>query len=146
MPELPEVETVTNALRPLLVGRKIIGIDIYTKKLRYPIEGNQTHKVLNKKIVSVKRRTKHKLIELENCNAIILHLGMSGSCRIERSTDRVRLHDHIVWHFDDGFSWRFNDPRRFGFVKNVNCDVTGFCLAFTTEFTEKNRQSYQTCS
>ena len=37
MPELPEVETVANALRPHLVDRKIARIDTFIDKLRTPV-------------------------------------------------------------------------------------------------------------
>ena len=40
MPELPEVETTVNSLN-ILKNKKVIKVEIHTKKLRYP--GTQSH-------------------------------------------------------------------------------------------------------
>lgn len=125
MPELPEVETVTAALRPHLLGRQLIRVDTFTPQLRTPLDVHQRLEILDVTIDNVQRRAKYIVVSTSNHNAIVVHLGMTGSCRIEPS-DHDRLpHDHVVFHLDDGNSWRLNDPRRFGSVEVMECGNDG---------------------
>ncbi len=60
-----------------------------------------------------------------------MHLGMSGSFRVERDGSAVTpgayyhdrskdlTHDHVVFRMSSGATIRFNDPRRFGSMKLV---------------------------
>ena len=50
MPELPEVETTVNSLN-ILKNKKVINLDIHTKKLRYPVPLNSLKKIVNDKII-----------------------------------------------------------------------------------------------
>ena len=46
-----------------------------------------------------------------------MHLGMSGSFRVDRSPSRMPgRHDHVVFDMSNGAAITFNDPRRFGFM------------------------------
>ena len=48
-----------------------------------------------------------------------MHLGMSGSFRIEAAGDArspLALHDHVVFDLESGARVIFTDPRRFGFM------------------------------
>ena len=120
MPELPEVETVTRALRPHLIDRQIVKTVTRIERLRNVLDIHQREDILWQRIISVNRRAKYIVIEMENLRVIILHLGMSGSCRIEKSLSTIRSHDHISWYLDNEMIWRFNDPRKFGMAK-VDC-------------------------
>ena len=59
-----------------------------------------------------------------------MHLGMSGSFRIDRGSKRLTSnaeatsgrHDHVVFTLSNGVTVTFNDPRRFG-VMDVLDDV-----------------------
>ncbi len=117
MPELPEVETVANALRPHLVGRRITSAEVFIDKLRNTLDVHERTEIIGAKIRVVGRRAKYILVELDNCHAIVIHLGMSGSCRIESSDAPTTRHDHVILHLDDDMSMRFNDPRRFGLFR-----------------------------
>jgi formamidopyrimidine-DNA glycosylase len=68
-----------------------------------------------RRIAHVGRRAKFLLIELDDEQVLILHLGMSGRLTIHRS-DVVPpgRHDHLEFVTDDGVTVRFNDTRRFG--------------------------------
>ena len=117
MPELPEVETITRALRLPLMGQKIMKVETYTGQLRIPLDIDQRPEILDSKISRVHRRAKFVLIELDNLYVIVLHLGMSGSCRIEKADSPCIRHDHASFFLDNGLIWRFNDPRKFGLIK-----------------------------
>ena len=117
MPELPEVETITNALRQPLVKRKIIGINIFTKMLRYPVNFNEKSEILCRIIVRITRRAKYIVIELDDLHVITIHLGMTGTLRVEALPVQRRKHDHVAVEFDTGTVLIFNDTRRFGSIR-----------------------------
>lgn len=86
MPELPEVETVTNGIRPFLEGKVIIEVKVLRPQLRIKIPANFKKLTEKTKILKVYRRAKYILIELDNAYTIIIHLGMSGKLTVnERS-------------------------------------------------------------
>jgi formamidopyrimidine-DNA glycosylase len=131
MPELPEVETVKRGLAPAMEGATITQLELRRADLRFPFPDNLSAVSAGKRILSLGRRAKYLLIDLEDDQTIIAHLGMSGSFRIEQ--DEVRLvpgefhhprskdekHDHVVFHLNaTGRTLRviYNDPRRFGFM------------------------------
>ena len=75
MPELPEVQTVADNIRPDLIGKYILGIEpLWTKTL-----DNFSSDDLNGKhqIMNVSRRAKFIIIELEDF-IIAVHLRMTG--------------------------------------------------------------------
>jgi formamidopyrimidine-DNA glycosylase len=125
MPELPEVETVTRALRPHLLFRKIIGIDTHTPKLRTNLKFWDHPEIIGQSIIDVYRRAKYLIVELSGLQTIIFHFGMSGTCRIELQSTPLVAHDHVVVDFDNRQSLRFNDPRRFGLVEVHGIDSQG---------------------
>ena len=110
MPELPEVETVRRGLAPTMEGARLEKLVLGRPDLRFPFPEGFSELVEGKRIVSLGRRAKYLLIELEDGLTIVSHLGMSGSFRIEeqgqadapgafhhpRSKDGK--HDHVVFH------------------------------------------------
>ena len=129
MPELPEVEIVKQSLEKTIKTKRIIETIINNRNLRYKIEKDFEEKIKNKKIIKVKRRAKYLILEIENKNYILIHLGMSGTLHLikkdrgyntnlsfYRSSKLPDSHNHICFSFK-GFKIIYNDPRRFGFVK-----------------------------
>ncbi|ASG68105.1 formamidopyrimidine-DNA glycosylase [Francisella halioticida] len=122
MPELPEVETVKMGLTKNIIGKNILNIEIYTDKLRYPIEKDLLSNIKNKEIKNIQRRGKHLLITLEKDLQLIIHLGMSGVIKIKKTSqyDKIK-HDHIILRLSDNISLIYNDPRKFGYwLININ--------------------------
>jgi formamidopyrimidine-DNA glycosylase len=135
MPELPEVETVRRGLAPAMEGAVLTRLELRRGDLRFPFPAAFADAVAGRRIISLSRRAKYLLIDLDDGMTIVAHLGMSGSFRIEadaataapgefhhpRSKDEK--HDHVVFHLSrDGSSWIviYNDPRRFGFMDMVD--------------------------
>ncbi len=112
MPELPEVETSRRGIEPHLVGNILHYAIVRNSKLRWPVS-EKIKTLLDEPILSVKRRAKYLLIEL-NQGWIIVHFGMSGSVRILPEEQPEEKHDHIDLVFRDGKVLRYTDPRRFG--------------------------------
>ncbi|MDQ0132541.1 formamidopyrimidine-DNA glycosylase [Neorhizobium galegae] len=128
MPELPEVETVRRGLAPAMEGAVIAQLELNRPDLRFPLPENFADAVNERRIVSLGRRAKYLLIDLEDDLTVISHLGMSGSFRIENEMlgefHHPRLkdqkHDHVVFHLrqkEGLLRVIYNDPRRFGFMQ-----------------------------
>ena len=64
MPELPEVEVVKKSLESKLKNLTIKRVFINNNKLRYKINNKEFSKIKGLKIISVKRRAKYLLIQL----------------------------------------------------------------------------------
>ena len=118
MPELPEVETVRLALDRALAGRKIKTVDVRSKGLRKPFPKNLKARLGGCKILGCTRRAKYALMEMDNGDVLVIHLGMSGRIALhDKSTlYKPEKHDHLVMTFDNGLRLAFNDARRFGMV------------------------------
>jgi formamidopyrimidine-DNA glycosylase len=113
VPELPEVETTRRGIEPHVVDRRITGLRIHDRRLRWPVDLDMVAAVTGRLIRSAGRRAKYLLLETE-AGTLILHLGMSGSLRVLPSATPRVAHDHVDIELDSGLTLRFNDPRRFG--------------------------------
>ena len=112
MPELPEVETTKNAILPFQ-GKTLKRIIVNNPSLRWPIDEKAINKIKEKKILSITRRAKYIFLHLDEVT-IIIHLGMTGTFRIQKlGSNETRKHDHVVLEFSKEILI-FNDPRRFG--------------------------------
>ncbi len=116
MPELPEVETTCRGIRPHIVGKKIVDVIVRQWQLRWPVTENIRQRLLNKTISSVNRRAKYCLLNTDDKETVIIHLGMSGNLRVLNSVQAAGKHDHVDIVFSDQSVLRFNDTRRFGAV------------------------------
>jgi formamidopyrimidine-DNA glycosylase len=115
MPELPEVETVKLGIQGL-TGQHITNVVVRQPRLRYMIEQDFTNTVVTQKVRSITRRAKYLLLNLDNGH-IIIHLGMSGSIILSKTSELpdLKKHDHVDIVFDT-HTLRYNDPRRFGLI------------------------------
>ncbi len=124
MPELPEVETVRRGLAPALVGARILAVALRRADLRFPFPRDFAARLTGRTIRDLRRRAKYLLADLDNGETLVMHLGMSGSFRVDGETpglfhhprDRNAAHDHVVLTLESGARVTYNDPRRFGFM------------------------------
>lgn len=115
MPELPEVETVCRGLAKALIGARFTGVEQHRPDLRTPLPKNLAARLQGRRITAIRRRAKYVLVVLDNDTVMLLHLGMSGRMVLSKNDRKPPgKHDHLVFHFDNGVTLRFNDPRRFG--------------------------------
>ncbi|MBV8549287.1 MAG: bifunctional DNA-formamidopyrimidine glycosylase/DNA-(apurinic or apyrimidinic site) lyase [Alphaproteobacteria bacterium] len=120
MPELPEVETVCRGLSKALKNATITAVEQRRADLRAPMPHNLPRKLKGQAITAIDRRAKYIQIHLDGGSVLLLHLGMSGRMVIGKHDDQTGKHDHLVFHFNNGVTVRFNDPRRFGLCDLVN--------------------------
>jgi len=116
MPELPEVETIRRTLCPLVVGRKVVFVDVRRRDLRRTIPPGFESALVGRTIVGADRRAKYLLLRLDDGLAWLVHLGMSGRLLwlAPGSPSDGAGHEHVVVTLDDGARIVFRDPRRFG--------------------------------
>lgn len=131
MPELPEVETVRRGLAPAMEGGRILSAAIGDLPLRFGFPENFCERLAGRTVTFMGRRAKYLVCELDDAMALVMHLGMSGSFRVERedgcelpgifhhARSEARKHDHVVLEMErqEGrLAIIYNDPRRFGFM------------------------------
>ena len=56
MPELPEVQTTVDGIKPYLINKKIKSCSVFVKKLRWNLQKDLTKKIINLKILEITRR------------------------------------------------------------------------------------------
>lgn len=115
MPELPEVETSRRGIEPHVLNRPITDVIIRRKKLRWPVPTQLKKQLVGEHFSAAIRRGKYILLPTDN-GTLILHLGMTGSLRIMKTSTAPAKHDHVELVFADGNCLRLNDPRCFGAV------------------------------
>lgn len=115
MPELPEVETTRQGIKPYIEGHRIKTTTIRQYQLRWPIPADLAEILQKQKIHRVNRRAKYILIHCDS-GILIIHLGMSGSLRVLDTNCPPEKHDHVDIEVDNGYILRFTDPRRFGAI------------------------------
>jgi formamidopyrimidine-DNA glycosylase len=113
VPELPEIETLKRGIEPLVLNRSIQKVNIYNHLLRWPIPENISASLQQQVIRAVQRRGKYLLLVTDS-DALVVHLGMSGSLQILSYPHVLKKHDHIDIILDNSTCLCFNDPRKFG--------------------------------
>lgn len=126
MPELPEVETIKNAVQMALKNAEILEITVHNPHLRRPVPADLPEKARHTKITGYQRIAKYIVISLDNGLSLILHLGMSGTIRLSDERGESQKHDHIVFRTTEGYMV-YNDPRRFGLCVYVPTESLKSC-------------------
>src|SRR5215831_17949495 len=130
MPELPEVETVRRGLQPVMEGARILHAEARRKDLRFPFQKDFVARLTGQTVKGLGRRAKYLMADLGSGDVLLMHLGMSGSFRMQKNEDQTPgqfhhprgkngAHDHVVFHMSSGAAIIFNDPRRFGYMKII---------------------------
>jgi len=130
LPELPEVEMVRRALEPVMSRARFEDVVVRRPDLRVPFPRHFTTRLRGQTVLTVTRRAKYLLATLSSGEALLMHLGMSGSFRVDRpgglggnpnaqGRQEADPHDHVVFHMSSGALVTFNDPRRFGLMDLV---------------------------
>ena len=137
MPELPEVETIVNDLRPQLVGRRFESLHltrdpaIRARLVRYPSANTFIRRLRGRTIKAVERRGKYIVMPLDAAaggrttlhanrgvngpdERVIVHLGMTGHLRVWEPEEAPVKHTHFRALLDSGLELRYDDPRQFG--------------------------------
>lgn len=126
MPELPEVQTTCDGIKPHILGKKVTDVVVRTPKLRWAIPHDLKSHLMHQIVKSIHRRAKYIIIELDDIY-LIIHLGMSGHLRVLKEYLMPSKHDHVDITFENEITLRYNDPRRFGAIL-IASDISNFPL------------------
>ena len=110
--------------------------------LRIPFPQNFRARLTGQTMLALTRRAKYLVAPLSSGETLVMHLGMSGSFRVDvdagdedqstMKTDAGLRHDHVVFHMSSGAIVTFNDPRRFGFMDLVLTEKLATHAVFST--------------
>lgn len=142
MPELPEVETVKIGLARLLPGKKISTVTFDTPKSFPNATADVENFLIDASIITVRRRAKVLIIDLDTMYSLVVHLKMTGQMvYVGKSSVSVRqlpvgeerfgaghpndsliaqLPDtstRVIITFTDDSVLYFNDQRKFGWMR-----------------------------
>lgn len=122
MPELPEVETIANALRqggrggPALLGRCIQrACLLWPRTLAEPTPADFEQRIRGQAIRDIGRRGKFLIFRLE-ADSMLVHLRMSGDLLVEPRSAPIAPHHRLTLDLDGELRLAFNDARKFGRV------------------------------
>ena len=115
MPEMPEVETVRQTFRGLVLCQKINNVTVLYENIVKDNDLNLFKKTLSgKKINEISRKGKYLIFELDDDYCLISHLRMEGKYYYKQEDEELVKHEHIIFHFDSGMTLRYHDVRKFG--------------------------------
>ena len=122
MPELPEVETVKNTLKRLVLNKKIIKTDVFHNNIIASPNVEEFKKnIKNQTINDIKRRGKWLLFELDKYY-LVSHLRMEGKYFLKNKNEEKNKHDHVIFDLGDK-ELRYNDTRKFGKMYLIEKDL-----------------------
>jgi formamidopyrimidine-DNA glycosylase len=130
MPELPEVETVRRGLEKLIVGRKILNVEILNEKSFLVARTELIKNVVGASILAARRRAKVLIIDMESGYSLVIHLKMTGQIVVRGEEDFAAGHPtdsfvaklpdkstRVIFDLSGDVKLFFNDQRKFGWIK-----------------------------
>lgn len=140
MPELPEVETVTNSIKKHLLNESFQSLSVNWDKTLHNFSIEQfNHRIKNKKINNIYRRGKFIVFDFDKY-IMAVHLRMTGKLYVQSKIDQSKKHISLYLIFDNKYLI-FEDARKFGrFYLYDSIDYLNSKLGiepFWKDFTEK---------
>ncbi|HEX6246589.1 MAG TPA: bifunctional DNA-formamidopyrimidine glycosylase/DNA-(apurinic or apyrimidinic site) lyase [Nocardioidaceae bacterium] len=121
MPELPEVEVVRAGLEAHVVGRTVTGVEVlHPRPVRRHLAGPDhfAAAVSGRTFTAARRRGKYLWLPLDDGDAVLAHLGMSGQMLVQPPTAPAERHLRVRFTLAAGpgepLELRFVDQRMFG--------------------------------
>jgi len=134
MPELPEVQTTVTGLNMTIVGLQIS--DVWSDYDSPYYKGKETIKnkeyfkkfkdsIVGSTIISVSRRAKNVLINLDNGETILAHMKMTGHFLFDNYNKQDSFNRHIRFTitFTNGKKLYFSDMRKFAKIAFIKTDL-----------------------
>ena len=118
MPELPEVETVRAGIEQHVVGRTVAAVEVLNPRaVRRDLAGPDgfAAAMAGRTFLRAERRGKYLWFALDDTEALLAHLGMSGQFIVGDPDRPLSPHVRVRFTFTDGGpDLRFTDQRTFG--------------------------------
>ena len=118
MPELPEVEVVRRGLATHVVGHTLTEVEVlHPRPVRRHLAGPEDFaaRLTGRRVVDARRRGKYLWLPLDDGDALLAHLGMSGQMLVQRPDAPTERHLRVRFGLDTAAAeLRFVDQRMFG--------------------------------
>ncbi|CAM3801341.1 bifunctional DNA-formamidopyrimidine glycosylase/DNA-(apurinic or apyrimidinic site) lyase [Nocardioides marinus] len=120
MPELPEVEVVRAGLERHVVGARVVAVDVlHERPVRRDPRGPQGFALAlaGRRITGARRRGKYLWLPLDDGDALLCHLGMSGQMLVQPADAEPEKHLRVRLRLEGAAQGRhlhFVDQRMFG--------------------------------
>jgi len=124
VPELPEVETIRRELLPLVIGRRIVGVEPFWDKTLKGANAADFNKLFAGRVInSLERRGKYLIFKLEDDKCFSIHFRMTGSIITGAGDGNLPRYCRAIIRLDGKLSLFFIDPRKFGCIEVLDsCD------------------------
>jgi formamidopyrimidine-DNA glycosylase len=123
VPELPEVETVRAGIERHVVGRTVLAAEVFhPRAVRRDVSGpgGFAAAMAGRTFLRAERRGKYLWFALDDAEALLAHLGMSGQLTVGDPDRPLSPHVRARFTFTDGGpDLRFTDQRTFGHLMLV---------------------------
>jgi formamidopyrimidine-DNA glycosylase len=123
VPELPEVETVRAGIEQHVVGRTVAAAEVFNPRaVRRDLAGPDgfAAAMAGRTFLRAERRGKYLWFALDDTEALLAHLGMSGQMLVLPPEAPLSPHVRARFTFTDGGAdLRFTDQRTFGHLMLV---------------------------
>ena len=114
MPELPEVETIRQTLKTLVIDRTIDQVTVHWDNIvKLPDVHTFKKLLVGQTIRNINRQGKFLLFEFDDY-VLVSHLRMEGKYSVHQQDESLDKHTHIIFTFSNGEDLRYNDVRKFG--------------------------------
>lgn len=117
MPELPEVEVVRAGLERHVVGARVEAVEVcHPRSVRRHAAGPDDFaaRLAGRTATAARRRGKYLWLALDDGDALLGHLGMSGQLLVQSAGAPAERHLRVRLALDTGLELRFVDQRMFG--------------------------------
>jgi formamidopyrimidine-DNA glycosylase len=143
MPELPEVQTITDDLNKKIKGDTVVGFwTDWEKSVKMPVD--KFEKILvGRKVLAASRIGKNLFLNLSGGKTLYIHLKMTGHLLVKPQTpnskfqknpksknpdyfsEKVNQYIHHIFHLKSGRTLEFSDLRKFGKIILEETDKIG---------------------
>jgi formamidopyrimidine-DNA glycosylase len=123
MPELPEVETIKEDLRGLVVGSGIEGAEVLDPALvEQPSPGEFVRRLEGVRVTGARRRAKHLIVELDSGDSLVFQLKIGGQLLLVPPVEEPRASLMLVLHLGGDRRLFLRDQTGFSRARLLDAD------------------------
>lgn len=123
MPELPEVETIKEDLRGLVVGSRIEGAEVMEPSLvEQPSTEVFVRRLEGARIEGARRRAKHLIVELDTGDSLVFQLKIGGQLLLVPPVEEPRTALMLVLYLDGDRRLYLRDQTGFSRARLLDAD------------------------
>ncbi|MCA1848078.1 MAG: hypothetical protein LC704_03640 [Actinobacteria bacterium] len=123
MPELPEVETIKEDLRGLVVGSGIEGAEVLDPALvEQPSPEEFVRRLEGVRVTGARRRAKHLIVELDSGDSLVFQLKIGGQLLLVPPVEEPRSSLMLVLHLSGDRRLFLRDQTGFSRARLLDAD------------------------